>query len=132
MFYLVDCVQRRYNTRVVSEISGILHTTPNLGIAILFMQVLYSGLPGTLKFLSEFYIFFGLLNCLPFTTIVVMYAANFLGLIGFSKCWFNIVFGLTLKNQDKLPVDLTYKELLIIFICVGSMFFFGFGFNMIL
>jgi NADH:ubiquinone oxidoreductase subunit 4 (subunit M) len=107
MFYLVDCVQKRYQTRIIPELSGILHITPNLGIAILFMQILYSGLPGTLKFLSEFYIFSGLICSAPFTTIFIMYAANFFGLIGFSKCWFNVVFGLNLKNQDKLPIDLT-------------------------
>lgn len=86
MFYLVDCIQKRYQTRIISEISGILHTTPNLGLAILFMQILYSGLPGTLKFLSEFYIFSGLICSAPLTTIFIMYIANFLGLIGFSKC----------------------------------------------
>lgn len=132
MFFLVDCIQRRYNTRVVSEISGILHTTPNLGISILIMQILYSGLPGTLKFLSEFYIFSGLISTAPLSAILIMYFANFFGLIGFSKCWFNVVFGLTLKNQDKAVIDLTLKELLIILICVLSMFFFGLGFNMMI
>lgn len=132
MFYLVDCVQKRYQTRIIPELSGILHITPNLGIAILFMQILYSGLPGTLKFLSEFYIFSGLICSAPFTTIFIMYAANFFGLIGFSKCWFNVVFGLNLKNQDKLPIDLTWKDFFIIFICIFSMFIFGFGFNVVL
>ncbi len=132
MFYLVDCIQRRYSTRIVSEISGILHTTPNLGICILIMQILYSGLPGTLKFLSEFYIFSGLISCAPLSTIFLLYSANFLGLIGFSKCWYNVVFGLTLKNQNKIPADLTHKEIFIIFICFLSMFFFGFGFNCVI
>ena len=131
MFYLVDCIQRRYHTRVVSEISGILHTTPNLGISVLFMQIFYSGLPGTLKFLSEFYIFSGLLNTCPLIVIILLFIANFLGLIGFSKCWFNVTFGLTLKFQDKLPVDLTSKDLLIIFICLGFLILFGFGFNIL-
>ena len=132
MFFLVDCIQRRYKTRIISEITGILHTTPNLGIAIIFMQILYSGLPGTLKFLSEFYIFSGFLNSAPFSLILLMYGANFLGLIGFSKCWFNVIFGLTLKNQKYLTIDLTFKELYIILICIFSMFFFGFGFNCII
>jgi len=131
MFYLVDCIQRRYHTRIISEISGILHTTPNLGISILFMQIFYSGLPGTLKFLSEFYIFSGLINTCPLIVVIILVVANFLGLIGFSKCWFNVTFGLTLKYQDKLPIDLTSKELLVIFICFGSLIFFGFGFNIL-
>jgi len=132
MFYLVDCIQRRYGTRVISELSGILHTTPNLGISILLMQILYSGLPGTIKFLSEIYIFGGLICSAPLSAILLMYGANFFGLIGFSKCWFNVTFGLNMKNQDKLPIDLTIKEFFIIFICIISMFLFGFGFNMVI
>jgi len=132
MFFLVDCIQRRYKTRIISEISGILHTTPNLAISIIFMQILYSGLPGTLKFLSEFYIFSGFLNSAPISLILLMFGANFLGLIGFSKCWFNVIFGLTLKNQKNMTVDLTFKEIYIIFICLFSMFFFGYGFNCII
>lgn len=95
------------------------------------MQIFYSGLPGTLKFLSEFYIFSGLLNTCPLIVIILLFIANFLGLIGFSKCWFNVTFGLTLKFQDKLPVDLTSKDLLIIFICLGFLILFGFGFNIL-
>jgi len=86
MFFLVDCIQKRYKSRLVSEISGLIHTTPNLGISILVMMVLYSGLPGTLKFVSELYIFSGLLEVAPFTCIILLFGANFLGLVGFSKC----------------------------------------------
>ena len=132
MFYLVDCIQRRYYSRIVSEISGLLHITPNLGIFVLFMQILYSGLPGTLKFLSEFYIFSGFICTAPLSTIIILYSANFLGLIGFSKCWYNVIFGLTLKNQKKIPIDLTFKEIFIINICIVFMFLFGFGFNCII
>src|SRR5215217_6862773 len=132
MFFLVDCIQRRYKTKIISEITGVLHTTPNLGLSIIFMQILYSGLPGTLKFLSEFYIFSGFLNSAPFSLFLLMYSANFLGLIGFSKCRFNVIFGLTLKNQKYLTVDITLKEAYIILICIFSMFFFGFGFNCVI
>ena len=132
MFFLVDCIQKRYNTRIVSEISGILHTTPNLGLSILFMQILYSGLPGSLKFISEFYIFSGLVGSAPLTLIAIMYVANFIGLVGFSKCWFNVVFGLTMHNTNKSIIDLNLKEFLIILICVFSMLFFGLSFNFFL
>lgn len=129
LFYLVDCIQRRYNTRSVVEISGILHTTPNLGIAILLAVILYAGLPGTLKFTSEIYIFIGLLETAPISCILLLYGVNFLGLIGFSKCWFNVVFGMTVKDQDKLPIDLTVREILIIGLCILFMFFFNFIVN---
>jgi len=86
MFFLVDCIQRRYKSRLVSEISGIIHTTPNLGISTIFMVILYSGLPGTLKFISELYIYSGLFESAPFTSILLLFGSNFFGLIGFSKC----------------------------------------------
>jgi NADH:ubiquinone oxidoreductase subunit 4 (subunit M) len=86
MFFLVDCIQKRYKSRLVSELSGILHTTPNLGTSLLVMIILYSGLPGTLKFTSELYIYAGLLESAPLTCILLLFGANFLGLIGFSKC----------------------------------------------
>jgi len=62
MFFIVDCLQRRFNSRNVVEISGVLQITPMLGIAIITMCVLYAGLPGTLKFTCEFYIFCGLFD----------------------------------------------------------------------
>ena len=119
MFFLVDCIQRRYKTRIISEITGILHTTPNLGISIIFMQIFYSGLPGTLKFLSEFYIFSGFLNSSPLSLILLMYGANFLGLIGFSKCWFNVIFGLTLNKQKNLHIKYINKYRWLYFILKG-------------
>ncbi len=132
MFFLVDCIQKRYKSRLVSEISGLIHTTPNLGISILIMMVLYSGLPGTLKFVSELYIFSGLLEVAPFTCIVLLFGANFLGLVGFSKCWFNVVFGLSMKDQNQMSIDLNFKEIFIILLCIVLSFLFTNLFNIII
>jgi NADH:ubiquinone oxidoreductase subunit 4 (subunit M) len=97
MFYLVDCIYRRFHTRSLVEINGILHITPNLGVSILFMIIFFAGLPGTLKFTIEFYIFSAFFMISPFLTFLLMLIANVFGLIGFSKCWFNCVFGLNKK-----------------------------------
>jgi len=132
MFFLVDCIQRRFNSRSVVEISGILQLTPNLGIGIFIMCILYSGLPGTLKFSCEFYIFSGLFEISPILTIFVFFIANVLGLIGFCKCWFNVLFGMCLKHPDKAPFDLIIKEFYVIFSCVLSLFLFTFFINYLL
>lgn len=129
MFYIVDCIQRRYNTRIISELSGILHITPNLGIMVILMQIFYSGLPGTLKFISEFYLFSGLINFSFISVFLLLFVANFLGLIGFSKCWFNILFGLNLKFKNNILIDLTLKEIFFFCICFFSLLFFGLIFN---
>jgi NADH-quinone oxidoreductase subunit M len=131
MFFLVDCIQRRYKTRLVTELSGILHRTPNLGISLILMVILYSGLPGSLKFTSEFYIYSGLLESLPVSSIIMLFSSNFFGIIGFSKCWYNVIFGLSMKNQQNIGVDLTFKELLIIVVCLLSSFLFNFNLNVL-
>jgi len=126
MFFLVDCIQRRFNSRSVIEVCSILHLTPLLGVSIIVMCVLYSGLPGTLKFSCEFFIFSGLYEISPFICAFLLFNANVLGLIGFSKVWFNSVFGLNLKNLHFLPFDLTIKELYVIYISCFFLFFFLF------
>jgi NADH:ubiquinone oxidoreductase subunit 4 (subunit M) len=86
MFYIVDCIYRRFHTRSIVEINGILHLTPNLGISILAMCVFFAGLPGTIKFISEFYLFSNFLEISPLACFIIMFMANVIGLIGFSKC----------------------------------------------
>lgn len=122
MFFLVDCVQKRFHSRSVVELSGLLHITPNLALAILFMCIFYSGVPGTLKFTVEFYIFNGLFDASPFLCNILMLSANVLGLIGFSKCWFNVVFGSINSKISFLPIDLNFKELGIISNCFILLF----------
>jgi cell division septal protein FtsQ len=64
MFFLVDCIYRRYHTRSIVEVNGILHLTPNLGISILVMCVFFSV---SCKFLEEFWLFFGWMGEILFT-----------------------------------------------------------------
>ena len=126
MFFIVDCIYRRYRTRSIIEINGILHLTPNLGIAIILMVVFFAGLPGTIKFISEFYLFSAFFEISPFMCILLMFLANVLGLIGFSKCWFNSIFG-TNKNYKNFNIlDLTFKEILIIGFSLFFLFIFSF------
>lgn len=126
MFFLVDCIYRRFHTRSLIEINGILHITPNLGLSILFMTIFFSGIPGTIKFISEFYIFSGLLEASPSICLILMLVANVLGLIGFSKSWFNVVFGMPKKNTKYLPIDLSLKEAYIILYCFFFLFIFSY------
>jgi NADH-quinone oxidoreductase subunit M len=85
MFFLVDCVQRRYKSRLISEISGLISITPKIGIMIFCMILLFSGLPGSVKFISEVLLFSGLIESAPITFIIVIVSGNIIGLISFSK-----------------------------------------------
>ena len=86
MFFIVDCIYRRYRTRSIAEVNGILHLTPNLGISIITMVVFFAGLPGTIKFISEFYLFTMFSELSTLACFFLMFLANVCGLIGFSKC----------------------------------------------
>ena len=126
MFFIVDCIYRRFHTRSVVEVTGILHLTPNLGVVILVMCIFFAGLPGTIKFISEFYIFSGLFSVSVFSCALLMFLANVFGLIGFSKNWYNAVFGMNTKNFSSTTMDLTFKEIYITGYCFFFIFFFSF------
>ena len=124
-FFLVDTISRRFYTRNIVEINGILHLTPNLGVVILLSCIFYSGLPGTLKFISELYIFSGLFDVAPLSTLIVLFGANFFGLLGFSKVWFNVVFGMTAINKNSMVNDLSFKEIYTLILCYFVLLLWG-------
>jgi hypothetical protein len=55
-----------------------------------------------------------------------MLIANVIGLIGFSKIWFNLVFGGFTKNTKYLPMDLSYREIYMISINFILLFIFSY------
>ena len=132
MFFIVDCIYRRYRTRSIVEVNGILHLTPNLGISIVFMVIFFAGLPGTIKFISEFYLFSTFIEISPISCFLLMFIANVLGLVGFSKCWFNAIFGINRNYKNFNLMDLTTKEILIIGYSFFILFFFSFFPNFLL
>ena len=117
MFFLVDCIYRRFQTRSIVEINGFIHIAPNLGISVLGMLIFFAGLPGTAKFTSEFYLFTQLFEISPTIALLLFFFMNVIGMIGFGKCWFNAIFGLPRKKNKNIVVDLSIKELYIIILC---------------
>jgi NADH-quinone oxidoreductase subunit M len=85
MFFLVDCIYRRFNSRSIIEVGGLNHIIPNYTISVVLMIMLFSGLPGSIKFISEFCLFSSILDIIPYVSILLIFTANALGLIGFSK-----------------------------------------------
>jgi NADH:ubiquinone oxidoreductase subunit 4 (subunit M) len=122
MFFIVDCIYRRFNSRSIIEVNGINHTLPNLTISVIIMIIFFSGLPGSIKFISEFCLLSSMIEILPIITIILVFISNVLGLIGFSKVWFNSLFGSLKKNTQNYNIDLSYKELYIIWINFIFMF----------
>lgn len=132
LFYLVDCIQRRYRARNIVQINGLLVTNPNLATAILFTCIVYMGLPGTNKFITEFYILSGLVESAPYSIVLVVFSVNYIGAIGFCKAWFNVVFGMSTDEHLPLQGDLSFKEICVILFCFFNFFCFGQIVNLLL
>ena len=129
MFYVVDCVYRRYHSRSVYSVSGVFTLYPRLGSIIFFMLVVFGGLPGTLKFSCEFFIFSNLLSVSWPSCVFLVFVLNFFGLVGFSKAWLNALFGLPNPRVESPAMDLSRKEtslcmFSILFLVYSSYFFF--------
>lgn len=126
MFFLVDCIYRRFNSRSIIEVNGILQQSPILGLNVILMTIFFAGLPGTLKFVVEFYIFSGLIEISFTMCFFIIFIANVLGLIGFCKSWFNVLFGVNIKAKKAQILDLTKKEIFFLIFIYFSLFFFSF------
>ena len=123
MFFIVDCVYRRYHARSAISISGISTLFPNLGFAILLMVVFFGALPGTVKFACEFYVFSTVMTSSFLSCFYLMFILNFFGLVGFSKSWFNVLFGMPSTLNPVVTLDLSWKEILLLLFLFLFLFF---------
>lgn len=116
MFYLVECLYKRYNSRNLQKIYGVSQMYPNLAIAIWAMLILFLGFPGTLKFYAEFQLALTLVNKDMVVAFLFLFIFVFIGSVGFVRCWFSLLYGHPgyKKTESKINLDLTVEEFLII------------------
>lgn len=117
MFYLVECIYIRYFSRSIFVVKGIFFSFNQLSLGIIFMCIVFSGIPGTFKFVCEFYVFNSIFNFSTVVCFFLIFFVNVIGLIGFSKNWFNALFSSPNVNNRNLSLDLNKKEALIICLC---------------
>ena len=117
MFFLVDLIQKRFGTRLVTELSGIIHICPNLGIAIILMCLCFLALPFTLKFTCEFALFTGVMDMSSVIFILMSLATNWLAPIAFCRLWYGVLFGTPARKYLNV-MDLDFKEIHIIVLCL--------------
>lgn len=124
-FLLVDAVNRRFKTRLITEISGINFLCPKLFLAALVNCLIFLGFPGSIFFIAEFLFFTFFFDIFPilalfFTVLLYLAAPTF-----FFRSWINVLFGLTNNIFKKIPLDLTSKEILIYYGLLFLMFWLG-------
>jgi formate hydrogenlyase subunit 3/multisubunit Na+/H+ antiporter MnhD subunit len=111
MFFLfADSIYKRFSSRSTSAIRGLLQTSPSLGYQLFICCLLFAGLPFTLKFVVEVYIFTQLLLVNPSLLVITLFVCNWFGIISFMKNWFTALFGS--PSMVSVP-DLSVRELLV-------------------
>lgn len=123
MFLLVDQIQKRTQTRNILELSGVGILYPFLRNFIWFLLILFLGFPGTTKFVIEWHVGLILITILHWLGFITFFIALVAGGIGFTKCWFLILYGNVTKNQQTkfFTVDLFKKDQLVFYTLIFLM-----------
>lgn len=113
MFFIVECVYKRYHSRSIYKVIGINEIYPQLTRAVWLMLVLFFGFPFTLKFFAEFFMLSVLVEFNFILAVIISFVFIFMGSVGFVRLWFSALYGN--PGDVKLSVDLTSDELCVIF-----------------
>lgn len=108
-FLLSDSLYKRFNTRSVFNMQGIMLMCPKLSLVVLSSVIIFKGLPLTTKYGVEVALYTTLLNHSTPLFIVMLASLTALGGWAFSALHFKIIFGT--PTNTSLP-DLTRTELL--------------------
>jgi formate hydrogenlyase subunit 3/multisubunit Na+/H+ antiporter MnhD subunit len=84
-FFLIDVVYRLYYTRSTYNLTGLLYLTPVLGSIIFINNIMYAGLPFTIKFYVEMYVYQFLLDVNILNLIFILFLVNFVSIISLAK-----------------------------------------------
>lgn len=116
MFFTVDCLQRRFQSRQTAALTGVLQVAPTLGVFIIIMVLSFMGLPGTLKFTCELALYSALFDLSPLLFLLVLIPVSFIAPVSFARHWFGCLFGSPNKSQQ-VTNDVDSRELAIHVFC---------------
>jgi len=125
-FLLVDAVNRRFKTRLITEISGVNYLCPKLFLSILLNCLVFLGFPGSIFFVAEFLFFSFFFDLFPLFTFIMIILLYLLAPTFFFRSWMNLMFGLSTNINSTIPLDLSTKEIIIYFGLIILMFWLGF------
>lgn len=124
-FLIVDMINRRFKTRLITEISGINFSCPKLFFVALLNLLIFLGFPGSIFFISEVLFFLFFWDLFPILATILFFILYFLGPTFFFRNWFNTLFGLSSSTLLKAPLDLNLSELLLSLSLSVFMFWLG-------
>ena len=113
-FLLVDAINRRFKTRLITEISGLNFICPKLFLLSLLNCLIFLGFPGSIFFIAEFLFFTFLFDLFPLLCFFLLIFLYLIGPTFFLRTWMNTLFGSSIYFFKEIPLDLTKKEFLLL------------------
>lgn len=108
MFFLhSDSLYRRFGSRSTLVVRGLFQNTPMFAVTLFTGCLFFAGIPFTLKFSVEVYVFLQLWGFSTTTLVLIVFVCNWFGLVSFMKNWFTPLFG----TNSSVLTDLTAREL---------------------
>lgn len=124
-FLLVDCINRRFKTRLITEISSIGLFNTKLFILVLINLLIFLGFPGSLFFIAEVLFFSFILDFLPTLSIILLVILYLIVPTIFFKLWWLPLCGNSINLKNSYKVDLDSKEILLIGSISAILFWLG-------
>lgn len=118
LFFLVDQVQKRYQTRNIVTISGLAYKAPNLHAIIWLSILIFRGFPIFIKFFIEWELLAILINNFFIWGFIVFLLISLYGVLGFCRIWLSILYGQPSSNLVNSG-DILQKDLYIALYLIG-------------
>jgi len=124
LFLSVGVVYERHHTRLINKYGGLVQIMPKYAIVFMVFTLGAIGLPGTSGFVGEFLILIGTFKK-SFLVATIASLGVILGAAYMLWLYKRIIFGEIINNELKSMIDLKKFEILILFILVIPIIFFG-------
>ena len=125
LFLCVGVVYDRIHTREIDRYGGLVNRMPIYAFAFMVFIMGSIGLPGTSGFVGEFLV---LMSLFSINTYFAVFATTGVVLAAAYSLWLyrKVIFGSLIKDDLQDIMDLTYREMIILFPLVFLTIFFGF------
>lgn len=124
-FFLVDQVQKRYQTRNLNNLGGLMSKAVILSFVIWISLLVFRGFPIFSKFIIEWEILMLLYENFTILGLILFFFISFFGVIGFFRIWFIILYGQPTKNLNNLT-DILKSDLIIAIFLVFLLYIISF------
>jgi NADH-quinone oxidoreductase subunit M len=118
MFLVVNLIESKFGSRSILQVSGLWYVSQPLGLLTFWSLVSFLGLPITLFFWGEIWLWVLVINKITITGTQVLFLAGVIFLSIFFKIWWNVMYGVPAKIEKVNDAEFFYIELLVMWLLI--------------